>query len=146
MIDPKLNSDLPLIEEANREAWYQSVFWRTDHPPENAIGHRAPPMPATNAELLAGAMIALAQARAMLNVAHDRLAEEGYVAGAAADRARPEIRPFMVNAMLGVIRSDVHRARGDVRHWKEHVTYYERQTQDPPKLTGALGAVVERLR
>lgn len=134
MNDPKSNADQPLIEEATREAWRQSVFWRGDHPPENSLGYQAPPMPTTNAELLAGAKTALAQAMAMFGVARERLSEEGHVAGAAADRARHEIRPFMVNAMLGVIRADVQRARGDVRHWKEYVTYYEGQTGPSVKL------------
>lgn len=144
MNEQKPSPELPLIEEANREAWKKSLFWKNDHPPESAVGHRAPPPPTTNAELAAGARAALELARGIGRVADRRLSEQGAIAGEVADRARAEIRPFMVNAMLGVIRADAQRARSEFRHWKEYVAYYERQTEPPPKIGGLVGEIIGR--
>lgn len=146
MNEQKPVGDLPFIEEANREAWKQSVFWKNDHPPETSVGHRAPPVPTTIAELLDGARTSLEQARGMMRTAESRLAQQGDLAGRVTDGVRAEIRPFMVNAMIGVIRADAQRARSEVRHWNEYVTYYERQTGSAPKMGGIVGDMLNRIR
>lgn len=130
------NADLAIIEATNREAWKRSLFWHIDHPRPDDIDRRRPPKPTSTTTLLEGAREALKAAERVLATAQRNMANAGRIAMEAAERAKIEHKPYMANAVAGVIKADLQRALSEVRHWLDVVQHYERQANEgQPQIT-----------
>lgn len=139
------SAELALAEEANREAWKMSLFWDVDHPTEEALrrGQRIPKPTAPG--LLEGVREALANAERMLAVTRKRMDRLGEVIAESSYQVKPALRPYISNAITGVVKSDVRRARSEVEHWKEYVQHFEKQTWNAPvlRIDGLVGEILE---
>lgn len=117
-----------LAEEANREAWRESIFWNVDHPSDAKVERgRKPDRPTTTQTLLDGVRQSIAAAERMLKVAKQRMALAGQLSGQAADRVPSPLRAYMATAVMGVLKADLGRARSELLHWHEYARFYEGQ-------------------
>jgi hypothetical protein len=129
--DRRQPKDTTSIEEANRLAERQSVFWRHDHPAESELSRDRKPPPLTPTSLLEGSRESLRAGEQMLVAANRKLESVGEVVAMVCRTCKPELTPFIHNAVTGVLKADVRRARAEVEHWAEYVRHFERQGNAP---------------
>lgn len=119
------SAERALIEEANREAWRESIFWSGDHPNPNAMDRRIPERPANVEDLLAGVRESLRKAAHIFQVAERRESDAGAISGEIASKHPKEyLRPYMAKAVAGVIAADLRRAKSELVHWREYERFY----------------------
>lgn len=137
-------SDLLLVEEANKQAWHRSIFWHGDHPHPDDIDRRRPERQTSASSLLEGAREALKASERMLATARRNVSLSGALSEKACESCRIDLRPFMANAVTGVIKADFRRAISEVNHWHEYVQHYERvASEGQPQVTATPAAVEE---
>lgn len=127
-----------LVAAAARIAETYSVFWTIDHPmahPATAAQFARSKPPREQSSMLEGVRASLAGAERLHRQAKAVAEDPRRVIQAAEAAAPAELREFMPAQIQGVLNADLQRAWAEVKHWREYVAHYEKQTAPPPRLT-----------